>query len=141
MDFIILASRLWHSKLEINNIVIFLRMHFCINKAYCNSIEMHKALFYDFDITKRFCLDFYVLLKRNKQLRMTANNLRIIKLFLEKNKISYYYLYCTPIKFTVQPDCEPPVMYFPDGITVNSGGLQYNRLLLKYLYYFKNIYG
>ena len=37
------------------------------------------------------------------------------------------YLYCTPIKFTVQPDCEPPVIYFPDGITVNSGGLQYNE--------------
>ncbi len=36
------------------------------------------------------------------------------------------YLYCTPIEFAVQPDCRPPARYFPEGITVNPGGLQYN---------------
>ena len=28
-------------------------------------------------------------------------------------------------KFTVQPDCRSPARYFPRGITVNPGGLQY----------------
>ena len=34
-------------------------------------------------------------------------------------------LYCTPVEFAVQPDCRPPARYFPEGITVNPGGLQY----------------
>ncbi len=34
-------------------------------------------------------------------------------------------LYCTPVEFAVQPDCRPPARYFPGGITVNPGGLQY----------------
>ncbi len=34
-------------------------------------------------------------------------------------------LYCIPIEFAVQPDCRPPARYFPEGITVNPGGLQY----------------
>ncbi len=36
-------------------------------------------------------------------------------------------LYCTPVKFTVWPDCRPPARHFPGCITVNSGGLQYNK--------------
>ena len=36
-------------------------------------------------------------------------------------------LYCTPIEFAVQPDCRPPARYFPEGITVNPGGLQYKE--------------
>ena len=37
-------------------------------------------------------------------------------------------IYCTPIKFTVCPDCRPPAKCFADWITVNSNGLQYNCL-------------
>ncbi len=51
----------------------------------------------------------------------------------------YNNLYCTPIKFTVQPDCEPPVMYFPDGITVNSGGLQYMFIIIILMMHHKNL--
>ena len=36
-----------------------------------------------------------------------------------------YILYCAPVEFAVQPDCRPPARYFPGGITVNPGGLQY----------------
>ncbi len=35
------------------------------------------------------------------------------------------YVYCTPVKFTVWPDCRPPARHFPGYITVNPGGLQY----------------
>ena len=41
------------------------------------------------------------------------------------------YLYCTPIEFAVQPDCRPPARYFPEGITVNPGGLQYKSDFIK----------
>ncbi len=34
-------------------------------------------------------------------------------------------LYCMPIKFSTQPDCRPPVWYFPKGIPANPGGLKY----------------
>ncbi len=36
-------------------------------------------------------------------------------------------IYCALVEFAVQPDCRPPARYFPGGITVNPGGLQYNR--------------
>jgi hypothetical protein len=39
-------------------------------------------------------------------------------------KLSMCYLYCAPVEFAVQPDCRPPAMHFPGGITVNPGGLQ-----------------
>ena len=39
----------------------------------------------------------------------------------------YNILYCTPVEFAVQPDCRPPARYFPGGITVNPGGLQYRN--------------
>ena len=37
-------------------------------------------------------------------------------------------LYCTPVKFAVQPDCRPPAKCFPGDATVNPGGLQYNSV-------------
>ena len=36
-------------------------------------------------------------------------------------------LYCAPVEFAVQLDCRPPARYFPGGITVNPGGLQYKK--------------
>ncbi len=36
-------------------------------------------------------------------------------------------LYCTPVMFTVWPDCRSPARHFPGCIAVNSGGLQYNN--------------
>ena len=44
---------------------------------------------------------------------------------------SMYNIYCAPVEFAVQPDCRPPARYFPGGITVNPGGLQYSFSICK----------
>ncbi len=50
----------------------------------------------------------------------------------KKSNINCYYknIYCAPVEFAVQPDCRPPARYFPGGITVNPGGLQYNNAII-----------
>ena len=45
----------------------------------------------------------------------------------------YNILYCTPVEFAVQPDCRPPARYFPGGITVNPGGLQYTMCIATHM--------
>ncbi len=63
--------------------------------------------------------------------RLSCTNRQAGVVFLEdvirRADLLEAYLYCAPVEFAVQPDCRPPARYFPGGITVNPGGLQYSN--------------